>query len=164
MDDRYIFEQIINLASFEIRRINPFGEIVKVYGNTSVQYDPFQKDNDFFNTVLNRSSKPFPDVFCEENYIYYCLISLENKSKILMGPVQIIDEYDFLTRFMVKTHKLLDDGSYKIPYCDLNVFLKIILLLNHFLTGQQIYLNELCKCNGISEQEVKSAKNEINNI
>src|SRR5690625_3834653 len=128
MDDRYIFEQIINLASFEIRRINPFGEIVKVYGNTSVQYDPFQKDNDFFNTVLNRSSKPFPDVFCEENYIYYCLISLENKSKILMGPVQIIDEYDFLTRLMSKQNKLLENVSIKLHNCILIFFLKLFLL------------------------------------
>jgi YesN/AraC family two-component response regulator len=164
MNDTYIFEQMISIIHTEIRRISAFGEILESYGNTPTDYDPFKMDNDFFKTILNREPKPFPDIFCENDYIYYSIIALKNKEKILIGPVQITSEYNDLAQLMVKKHNLRNDNTYKISYCDLSTFLNGIIVLNHFLSGQKIYFDELCKMNGITEEEMNSSKNSISSI
>ncbi|UUZ80417.1 AraC family transcriptional regulator [Paenibacillus sp. P26] len=164
MNDKYIFEQIVDLIHTEIRRINPFGEIVENYGNTPTGHDPFHMDKEFLKTILSKEMKPFPVIFSEKDHIYYSLIVLKNDEKILIGPVQIINEYNNLAEYMVKKHNLRDDQSYKLPFCDFNTLLKGILLLNHFLTGEQIYYDELCKFNGITEDDINAANNEIRHI
>ncbi|GAB2556893.1 helix-turn-helix domain-containing protein [Gracilibacillus alcaliphilus] len=122
-------------------------------------------DQVFLQTTLNRKTKAFPDIFCENDYIYYGLITLENKEKILIGPVQIVNkQHNDLAEFMICTHQLRDGQAYKLPYCDLHIFLQGIILLNHLLTGREVYLYELYACNGITEEEIYSTKNEISNI
>lgn len=164
MIDTYIIEQIITIIHTEIRKINSCGLIEEKYGNTPTDFDPFEMDQEFLKTTVGRKEKQLPDIFCENDYIYYCLISLKNNEKILIGPVQIISQYSDLAQFMVIKHNLRDDNSYKLPYCDFNTFIMSILLLNHFLTGQKIDLDDFCKLDGITDKEIRMAKSEINTI
>lgn len=161
MSDIYIFEQIINIIHTEIRRINTLGEIVEKYGKTPKDYDPFQQDNDFLVKTLNREQKSLPDIFCEYDYIYYSVITFNNKEKLIIGPVQIINEINDLAKLMVNKHNLQNDNFYKIPYCEFDTFLNAIILLYYFLTGEKVYLDELCKINGITEREIISTNNEV---
>jgi AraC-like DNA-binding protein len=46
----------------------------------------------------------------------------------------------------------------------MNTFLNGIILLNHCLSGQKIYFDELCKVNGITGEEMNWAKNDISNV
>lgn len=163
MNNKYLFEQAINIIHTEIRRVNVKGEITDVYGSTPEGYDPFRTDAQFLKDTLGREAKPLPDIFHENEMIYYCVISLEDGDKILIGPVQPMRNESNI-QFMVRRHRIKDDRAYKIPHCEMGAFINGITLLYHLLTGNELYPGDLCKANGISEQTMYSANRMVSSI
>lgn len=164
MSKKYIIEQMVSILHTEIRIIDKHGEILKSYGKLKDGHDPIKVDFEFYKKVIESSSLTVPKIFCENESIFYGIIELENKSKIVIGPVTSLRQNFNLSRYMVEKHNLIDGENYKLSYCNMKLFIQGLLIIYNYFTGEEVFLNELLKKNGIDQDVISSIDEELTNV
>lgn len=124
----------------EIRLIDGNGNIRRI-GKTKEEEDPFFTDAAFLKDTLQRRPDAPLDIFCEED-VYYARIARKGAAGwILAGPVQIVTGSEPANQVAKRHH--IAAASYRLPYCDLKIFLESMKLLNYEETGEKACLGEL---------------------
>lgn len=157
-------EQMVSILHTEIRIITHGGEIVESYGKLRDGHDPLKIDFGFYKKAIESTNLTVPKIFCENEHIFYGIIELENKEKIVIGPVTSLPQNFNLSRYMVEKHNLIDGENYKLPYCEMKLFGRGLLIIYHYFTGKEVFLNELLEKNGIDEEIISSTDEEITNV
>lgn len=164
MNKKYIIKQMVSILHTEIRVIDCNNEILESYGKLKDGHDPLKTNFDFYKKAIEVSNSTVPKIFCENENIFYGIIELENKQKIVIGPVTPLRQNFNLSRYMVDKHNLIDGENYKLSYCDIRLFAQGLLIIYNYLTGREVFLNELLEKNGIDEGVISSIDEEITNV
>lgn len=164
MDISYLCSQIVLIIQGCIRILDSKGQTTANYGEGNAEYDPFIMDRAFLKEVLKRPLRSCPDIFYEEEHIFYGMIPLEDGGRLLAGPVSIVRENGRLAEYMAQTHHFLHRENYRLSYCGLRTFGAGMLLLYHGITGNTLSLNELWRLNGIDNGLIEDARRSITKV
>lgn len=80
-----------------------------------------------------------------------------------MGPVSIEIPGKELTDYMFQTHHLSEAG-FRLPYCDIKTFGACVLTIHHFLTGEEMSLDELWRKNELQDYDVDETMASVSNV
>lgn len=165
LDFDYIYSQMVLVLRCSVCLINHQGTIEKTYGDIATQANPLLTDDAFRQQLLARPKLSYPNIFHEKDSILYALFSVGD-STLIAGPVSIelptVEMNDYITR----THHLASESpqSYRLPYCDMQVFGSGILILHHLLSGQQMSLPQLWQLNEINPEDMVAANKSITKV
>lgn len=140
MVDEFFLQSLIQIMHGEIRLIGENGNIRRI-GKTKEEEDPFFTDALFLKEVLERRREAMIDIFCEDD-VYYARVKRKGADGwILAGPVQIVTGSE-PARQVARRHHIAVP-LYRLPYCELKIFLESMKLLNYEETGEKVCLSEL---------------------
>lgn len=140
MIDEFFLQSLVQIMHGEIRLIDGNGNIRRI-GKTKEEEDPFFTDADFLEEVLQRRPDAPLDIFCEEDVYYARIVRKGADGWILAGPVQIVTGPEPANQ-VAQNHHIVA-SSYRLPYCELKIFLESMKLLNYEETGEKVCLSEL---------------------
>lgn len=140
MIDKFFLESLIQIMHGEIRLVDGNRKIQRV-GKTREEEDPFFTDPAFLDETLDRRPEASIDVFAEGD-VYYARIRRKGvQGWILTGPVQTVVGIKPVQE-TAKKHQI-EVPSYKLPYCELKIFLETMKLLHYEETGEKVDLSQM---------------------
>lgn len=163
MNIEYICKQMVRVLHCDIVQLDKSGTIYKSYGNMAKLSNPLFTDPDFLNRINTRENKDYPDIFTEKQNIFYALLQMDN-GRIIIGPISIEKQRTDLNRYMIETHHISEKTGFQLSFCELKVFGAGVLMLYHFITGNELSLNELWQKNEIKSSDVAEIKESVSNV
>lgn len=162
MNLEYICSQIIKITHSSICHIHKDGKPGKCFGSHADEQNPVLADTAFREQILSGEPRTYPYIFCEYSTIFYAIFPIES-GKLVMGPVSIAIPGKELTDYMLQTHHLSEAG-FRLPYCDIKTFGACVLMLHHFLTGEEMSLDELWRKNELQDYDVDETRASVSNV
>lgn len=159
----YICKQMVRVLHCNITYINSFGEIEACYGDRAEKCNPLLTDSKFLLEIHNREKKDYPDMIYEKNSIVYSIIPLES-GKLVVGPISTEKQTRDLNKYMIQTHKISEEAGFRLSFCELKVFGAGVLMLYHWISGNELTLSELWKRNEIEELDIAEVKGMVSQV
>lgn len=153
MTFKYLCDQIVRILNCDICWICKDGSLKEGLPKGAEFMNPAYWDEEFRAMILNRDRKDYPEIIHEKECIFYAVLSLGDE-KLLIGPVCITKPTDELNSYIVQKHHLDKRIGFKLAHCDMKKFGSGVLLINNFLTGREMSLNELWESNEIKEKDI----------
>lgn len=169
MNIDYICNQMIRVLHCYICCISDDGVIVKHYGDRADELDPVLTDIVFREKIARKEVKDYPIIFHERGCIFYAVFSTENRidnstGKIVVGPVCIEKPNKELDYYMVKEHHISEKAEFCLVHCEMKVFGSAVLMLHHFLTDEELSLNDLWSKNELKERDISEALRSVSSV
>lgn len=167
MNSEYIYRQMVRVLHGDIICINEEGKIEACYGDMAEQSNPLFTDPEFLADICNREIRDYPEIFCENDTIFYAVISLNDRfsnsvsRKIIAGPVSVEKRTKASEHYLMEHHRISDTTGFRLSFCELKVFGSGILMLYHMITGKELTLNDLWQKNGIQETDIIEVKGQV---
>ncbi|OKZ76499.1 MAG: hypothetical protein BHV87_02940 [Clostridiales bacterium 36_14] len=160
---KYICKQMVRILHCNIVHINSLGEIEACYGDMAEKCNPLFTDLVFFVEIHNREKKDYPEMLYEKNSILYAIIPFES-GKIVVGPISTEKQTRDLNKYMIQTHKISEEAGFRLSFCELKVFGAGVLMLYHWISGNELTLSELWKRNEIEELDIAEVKGTVSQV
>ena len=160
---KYICKQMVRILHCNIVYINSLGEIEACYGDMAEKCNPLFTDLEFFVEIHNREKKDYPEMLYEKNSILYAIIPFES-GKIVVGPISTEKQTRDLNKYMIQTHKISEEAGFRLSFCELKVFGAGVLMLYHWISGNELTLSELWKRNEIEELDIAEVKGIVSQV
>ena len=163
MNLEYICNQIVKITHCSICCIHEDGEYGTCLGDNGEEVNPILTDTKFREQIFCRQIKPYPDIFHEQDSVFYAAFPIE-AGKLVIGPVSIEKPGKELTEYMIRRHQISENVGFRLAYCDMKIFGSSILMIHHFLTGEELSLNELWRKNELEENDISGALASVSNV
>ena len=154
---------MVRILHCNIVYINSLGEIEACYGDMAEKCNPLFADLEFFVEIHNREKKDYPEMLYEKNSILYAIIPFES-GKIVVGPISTEKQTRDLNKYMIQTHKISEEAGFRLSFCELKVFGAGVLMLYHWISGNELTLSELWKRNEIEELDIAEVKGTVSQV
>lgn len=167
MNLEYIYRQMVRVLHGDITCINEKGKIEACYGDMAAYSNPLFTDPEFLQDICSRKMRDYPEIFCENDTIFYAVISLNDRfsnsvsRKIIAGPVSVEKRTKASEHYLMEHHRISDTTGFRLSFCELKVFGSGILMLYHMLTRKELTLNDLWQKNGIQETDIIEVKEQV---
>lgn len=163
MNLEYIYKQMVRVLHCNIIYINSWGRIEAGYGDMAEKCNPLFTDSEFLLEIHNREKKDYPEMLYEKNSILYAIIPFES-GKLVVGPISTEKQTRDLNKYMIQTHKISEEIGFKLSFCELKVFGAGVLMLYHWISGNELSLSELWKRNEIEEVDIAEVQGSISQV
>ena len=163
MTFKYLCDQIVRILNCDICWICRDGSLKEGLPEGVGFMNPAYWDAEFRNMILSRERKDYPDIIHEKECIFYAVLSLGDE-KLLIGPVCITKPTNELNSYIVQKHHLDEHIGFKLAYCDMKKFGSGVLLVNNFLTGKEMSLDELWESNEIEEKDILGISASVSDV
>lgn len=163
MNLEYICNQMIRMLHCNICCIHKDGGVGKCLGDNVAEMNPVLTDGKFREKILHRKIKNYPDVFQEHNSIFYAVFPIDT-GKLLIGPVSIERPDKELTDYIVQTHHIGEKVGFRLAYCRLETFGTGVLMIHHFLTGEELSLDDLWRKNELRDDDISNALASVSDV
>lgn len=163
MNLMYICNQMVRMLHCYICCIHADGKIGKSFGDKADAMNPVIRDAGFRKQIFDREIRDCPVLFCEHTLIYYAVFS-DGADKIVVGPVSIEKPSRELNNYVVQKHGISQKAGFQLAYCEMKVFGSAVLMFHHFLTGEEMSLDDLWRKNELKEDDVKNAMKSISTV
>lgn len=167
MNLEYIYRQMVRVLHGDIICINEEGKIEACYGDMAALGNPLFTDPEFLADICNRKIRDYPEIFCENDTIFYAVISLNDRfsnsvgRKIIVGPVSAEKRTKASEHYLMEHHRISETTGFRLSFCELKVFGSGVLMLYHMITGKEMTLNDLWQKNGIQETDIIEVKGQV---
>ena len=167
MNLEYIYRQMVRVLHGDIICINEEGKIEACYGDMAALGNPLFTDPEFLADICNRKIRDYPEIFCENDTIFYAVISLNDRfsnsvgRKIIVGPVSVEKRTKASEHYLMEHHRISETTGFRLSFCELKVFGSGVLMLYHMITGKEMTLNDLWQKNGIQETDIIEVKGQV---
>lgn len=159
----YICKQMVKVLYCNIIYINSLGKIEAFYGDMAEKCNPLFTDPEFLSEIHNRGKKDYPEILLEKDSILYAIIPVEG-GKLVVGPVSTEKQTRDLNRYMIQVHKISEEVGFKLSFCEIKVFGAGVLMLYHWISGNELSLSELWKRNEIEELDIAEVKESVSQV
>lgn len=159
----YICKQMVRVLHCNIIYLNSSGKIEACYGDMAETCNPLFTDSKFLLDIHNRKKKDYPDMLYENNSILYAIIPLDD-GKLVVGPISTEKQTKHLETYMIQTHQISQEAGFKLSFCELKVFGAGILMLYHWISGNELSLSELWEKNEIKKLDIAEIKETVSQI
>ena len=170
MNIDYICSQLVRMLHCNIVFLDEHGKIEKYYGDMAKECNPLLTDRDFLQKTAQRPLKDYPELLCENNCIFYAILSQKQTkmsvegARLILGPVSIEKPTRELEKYIIREHHIRNDIGFRLPFCDLMVFGAGILMLYHWISGCEMTLDELWQKNEIEESDISQVEEEVSQV
>lgn len=158
---------MVRVLHGDIICINEEGKIEACYGDMAALGNPLFTDPEFLADICNRKIRDYPEIFCENDTIFYAVISLNDRfsnsvgRKIIVGPVSVEKRTKASEHYLMEHHRISETTGFRLSFCELKVFGSGVLMLYHMITGKEMTLNDLWQKNGIQETDIIEVKGQV---
>ena len=163
MNLEYVYNQMVRIIHCDICCIYENGSSGICLGDRPMEMNPLFTDIKFRNQIMSREPKSYPDIFHEHDSIFYAILPIE-KGKLVIGPVSIVKPDKKLTSFIMETHQIEKITGFRLAYCEMKIFGSAILMLHHFLTGEELALDELWRQNELEANDINQALASVSSV
>lgn len=167
MNLEYIYRQMVRVLHGDIICVNEEGEIEACYGDMDSHSNPLFTDPKFLKDICGQKMRDYPEIFCENDTIFYAVISLNDRfsnsvgRKIIVGPVSVEKRTKASEHYLMEHHRISETTGFRLSFCELKVFGSGVLMLYHMITGKEMTLNDLWQKNGIQETDIIEVKGQV---
>lgn len=163
MNLEYVCNQMIRIIHCSICCIHEDGGVGTCLGDSVAEMNPILTDTKFREQIFHREIKPYPDIFHEHDSIFYAVFPIET-GKLVIGPVSIERPGKEVTDYMIRTHQISENVGFRLAYCEMKTFGSSILMIHHFLTGEELSLDELWRKNELKEKDISETLASVSNV
>lgn len=163
MNLEYVCNQMIRIIHCSICCIHEDGGVGTCLGDSVAEMNPILTDTKFREQIFHREIKPYPDIFYEHDSIFYAVFPIET-GKLVIGPVSIERPGKEVTDYMIRTHQISENVGFRLAYCEMKTFGSSILMIHHFLTGEELSLDELWRKNELKEKDISETLASVSNV
>lgn len=113
--------------------------------------------------ILDRERRGYPDIFCEHDGIFYAVFSIED-ARLVMGPVCVDRSGRELAVDMIREYHMSEEAGFALAYCDMKTFGASVLMLHHYLTGEEMSIEELWDRNELRDYDIGETMASVSDV